>query len=511
MMITVLLILIWVATFRINEYKSYHYLLGKNITNNLSESISKYIIEKKRLVQLFANEHTKLIKKSVDATEDENITAELKSKIKDYFPDFFSFTVTDENGVPFFDDFDGFISDLCVSDIKNYSLVKINAPRVHPNSNLYHYDLMSEINVSDKKYIFFVSFPLDALAEYLKNSEAIGHKTILGLKQNENLIEVTVDGARNKHFRKDYRLMEDELSYLIFDRPVLSSSWTVYDFYDPSLLAENKKIIIVETIFIFLVFSTISTLLFLLVKKEGSKRKKAESIKEEFVSIVSHELRTPLTSINGVIKLIENEKLGGLNDDMKPFVKMASENIDRLTNLVNDILDVKKMESGEFEINQEKINFIKLVEKSIFDNKHYADTFNTKIEFVPPAIDYFIFADKTRILQVIDNLLTNAIKYGAEADTIKIYFNDLGEKIRLNIEDHGRGIAEEFRSVLFDKFVQAHSRELDVVKGTGLGLNIAKTIMDHHGGEINFETIDKYGINSEITHATVFYIVLPLI
>jgi len=253
---------------------------------------------------------------------------------------------------------------------------------------------------------------------------------------------------------------------------------------------------------IFLVFSFISALFYSLVKKEELKRKKAEAIKEEFVTIVSHELRTPLTSINGAIKLLENGHLGNSLDEMKPYIKMASENIDRLTNLVNDILDVKKMESGEFEVVKEKINLVSSLEKSLVNVQPFASKFNAIINYTKPARDYFVYADEKRLLQVFDNLLSNAIKYGAVNDTINVNFQEIGQNIRVNIQDHGMGIDEKHHETLFDKFTQAHSRETDVVKGTGLGLNIVKRIMQAHQGDVDFE--------SEINKGSVFYIILPL-
>jgi signal transduction histidine kinase len=361
---------------------------------------------------------------------------------------------------------------------------------------------MADFLIADKKYIIFISFSPDEIANYLNNSQALGHKTVLVYKENQQLLEITADGARNKHFRQDYRLKENELNYLLAESPVKGSLWTVYDFYEDKLFSDYEEKTFISALLVFLIFTLISTLFYSLVKKEEEKRKKAEAVKNEFVTIVSHELRTPLTSINGVIKLIENEQLGSLSEQMKPYIRMASENIDHLTGLVNDILDVKKMESGEFELIQEKINLVDVVEQSILNMDPFAAKFNTTIEFDKPDTGYLVYADKTRLQQVFENLLSNAIKYGADKDTIKINMQQQGKNIRVNIEDHGQGIPEIHHDSLFEKFTQAHSRNTDVVKGTGLGLNIVKTIMLAHKGDVNFD--------SKTGKGTVFYTILPL-
>ena len=502
MMIVVLVILLWAASLRISDYKEYHRLLAENTAANVSESISQFMINRKRLMQILAKENVDIIQQVLDEPENETLSATLESKIKSFFPNYFSYTISDVDGNPYYDDFEGYVGDLCVADIKSYSKDKNNSPRIHPNSFSYHYDLMADFQIGQQQYVIFISFTPDEIATYLKNSQALGHKTVLVYKENQNLLEITVDGARNKHFRPDYRLTDKELSYLLSEKPVVGSLWTVYDFYEDKLFSDYQEKMIRSALLIFLVFSFISALFYSLVKKEELKRKKAEAIKEEFVTIVSHELRTPLTSINGAIKLLENGHLGNTLDEMQPYIKMASENIDRLTGLVNDILDVKKMESGEFEIIKEKINLVDVVEQSITNVQPFASKFEARIDFDKPEKDYFIDGDKIRLHQVIENLLSNAIKYGAEHDTIKVNFHELGNSIRVNIEDHGQGIAEIHHETLFDKFTQAHSRETDVVKGTGLGLNIVKTIIQFHGGDVDFE--------SEINKGSVFYIVLPL-
>lgn len=501
--LTTFIILFWAEVSRINDFKDYHHLIAKNASRNVSESISQFISERKRLIQVFANDNKILIKKSALSPDDEALKSKLEEEVKKYFPEFFSFTITDKLGEPYYDDFDGLIGDLCLSDIKTYTKEKNSTPRIHPHPDIYHYDLLATVNVHQKDYIFFISFPADEISSYLKSAEAIGHKTILVSKKFEHIIEVTVAGSRNKTYRKDYRLTKDELAFLLSESHVPGTLWTVYDFQNPELFLSFSKARILEAVIIFLTIVFVGFALFLVVKKEEKKRKKAESVKSEFVAVVSHELRTPLTSINGAIKLIENETLGPVNTEIKKYLNMASGNIDRLTSIVNDILDIKKMESGGFELTRENINLVKVIECAVKENNAYAEKFNAKLEFIKPDKDYIVYGDKERLLQVMENLISNAVKYGSKNDRIKIFFTEPSKSVKVSIEDHGAGIAEENKSMIFEKFTQAHSREKEVVKGTGLGLNIIKNIIEKHDGMVSYE------IGNE--KSSVFYFILPLI
>ena len=181
---------------------------------------------------------------------------------------------------------------------------------------------------------------------------------------------------------------------------------------------------------------------------------------------------------------------------------MASDNIDRLTGIVDDILDVKKMESGEFNIVKEHVNLVNLVEKSLIENAAYANKFNANFDFNKPSKRYIVDGDEARLLQVMSNLLSNAVKYGCKNDCINIDFQDMKNKIRITVTDHGAGIPNKNKDDLFEKFTQIHSRDKEVVKGTGLGLNIIKSIIEKHDGIVSYESSKKNG--------TAFYIILPL-
>lgn len=235
--------------------------------------------------------------------------------------------------------------------------------------------------------------------------------------------------------------------------------------------------------------------------KELIELKRIDKLKDEFVSMVSHELRTPLTSIKAYAEtLLDMVEEGGVE---KEFLNIINEESDRLNRLINDILDLSKIEAGKMEFIYEKSDINELVEKAIKNMNSYAETKNIKIEQV---LDYSlgkILFDKDRILQVLLNLINNSIKFTFADDTIIIRTCSENEFLRIEIEDHGIGIDKEHIDVIFEKFKQIQNVLTRDVGGTGLGLPICKRIIEEHYGKI--------WVESEKNKFTRFIILLPMI
>lgn len=235
--------------------------------------------------------------------------------------------------------------------------------------------------------------------------------------------------------------------------------------------------------------------------RDITDRKQAELMKSEFVSTVSHELRTPLTSINGALKLIKHGVLDKQADAKASMLDIAINNCERLATLVNDILDMEKIEAGKLEYKMNKLDLNDVVEASISANKSYADQFGSYIEACETVSGAEIRADRNRVLQVLDNLLSNAVKFSPAGSTVKVTLTDIGEAYRIAVQDFGSGIPVKFRNDIFSKFSQADSSDTRAQKGTGLGLSISKAIVEQHGGVIGFDTESGKG--------STFFVELP--
>jgi PAS domain S-box-containing protein len=231
-------------------------------------------------------------------------------------------------------------------------------------------------------------------------------------------------------------------------------------------------------------------------------QKKIEQMKNEFVATVSHELRTPLTSIKGALGLITATAGDTLNAPLRRLVDIASTNTDRLTSIVNDILDLEKISSGEVTFNFESVNMCDLINDTLIELSPFIKNHNAVLDVNLPDKALRVWADPGRTKQVLVNLLSNACKYSPDHSTVRIKAEMLNNKAIVYIQNEGPGIPENFHSQIFKAFSQADSSDTRAKGGTGLGLNITRQIVTRHGGEIGFESVPN--------RVTVFWFTCPL-
>jgi len=239
--------------------------------------------------------------------------------------------------------------------------------------------------------------------------------------------------------------------------------------------------------------------LFVWIIRDATERKKIDRMKNEFVSTVSHELRTPLTSIRGSLGLIIGGAVGELTEPASNLVRIAYNNSERLVRLINDILDIEKIESGKmrFELQPQRIR--PLLELALEANRHYGEQLGVRFEVLGEIPDGVISADSDRFMQVMSNLLSNAAKFSPSPGTVVIRTTRQEGALRIEVIDHGPGIPADFRDKIFGKFCQADSSDTRQKGGTGLGLSIAKAIMEKHGGQIGFDTQIGVGTTFHVT------------
>jgi PAS domain S-box-containing protein len=233
-----------------------------------------------------------------------------------------------------------------------------------------------------------------------------------------------------------------------------------------------------------------------------SDRKQIERMKSAFISTVSHELRTPLTSIRASLGLLENGVLGQLPPKALDLVKVASKNSVRLISLVNDILDMDKLLSGQMTIHADPVDLCKLVAQSIEVNASYATSFKVQYKLASGPETCIVIGDENRLMQVMTNLLSNAAKFSKPEQNVEVRILPQGSVVRVEIEDHGNGIAPEFQSRIFEEFAQANSTNTRHSGGTGLGLNITKKLLEKMAGQIGYDT--------RIGEGTTFWFMLPI-
>lgn len=232
-----------------------------------------------------------------------------------------------------------------------------------------------------------------------------------------------------------------------------------------------------------------------------SERKRAEKLKDEFVSTVSHELRTPLTSINGALGLVLGGAVGEIPQKLKALLDIAKRNAEHLGHTINDLLDMEKLEAGKMLLNCEILDVMPQIEAALEKNQSYAEQHKVNCKIIQRVDAAQVFADPHRLQQVLLNILSNAAKFSPAGSQIDVNAYANGDKLRIAVTDHGQGVPLAFQASIFQKFAQADSADTRKQGGTGLGLSISKQLIEQMSGTIGFTSQDGVG--------STFFIELP--
>ncbi|MCQ4297769.1 CHASE3 domain-containing protein [Pseudomonas stutzeri] len=240
------------------------------------------------------------------------------------------------------------------------------------------------------------------------------------------------------------------------------------------------------------------------VAVDVSLRRRMEQMKTEFISTVSHELRTPLTAIRGALGMLIGGIAGDIGKDARPLLDIAHKNSERLVRLINDILDIEKLEAGRLAFNLGRHDVRALVQQALSDITPYGRDYEVSLELLnetePPFSEATL--DPDRFAQVMANLLSNAIKHSPAGGQVTVDLRRKGGMLEIGVQDHGAGIPEAFRSRIFERFAQADSSDARQRGGTGLGLAITRSLVQQMHGQIGFDSQPGLG--------TRFWLQLPL-
>lgn len=235
--------------------------------------------------------------------------------------------------------------------------------------------------------------------------------------------------------------------------------------------------------------------------RDVTERVKMERAKDQFISIVSHEIRTPLASIQGALGLLSIE--GAVSEKIKDLITIAYRNSKRLMHITNDILDVEKIQLGSFKVQKKPLILLDAVKEGIRASEPLANEHQIAILQKDMLPNIQILGDLDRLIQVMINLLSNAIKFSSPKEKIIVSMQDRSTTVRVLIQDYGKGIAPEFRKKIFFPFAQVDQSDTRIAEGTGLGLNICKSIIEKLDGTIDFTSVEGKG--------STFYFDLPIV
>ena len=236
--------------------------------------------------------------------------------------------------------------------------------------------------------------------------------------------------------------------------------------------------------------------------RDITERKRVERMKSEFVSTVSHELRTPLTSISGALGLIAGGALGEMSEQARQMLAIAQRNSQRLTHLINDLLDMEKIAAGKMQFDIQLQPLRPLVEQALEAHRGYGAERAVELALAGAVPEVQVRVDSQRLLQVLSNLLSNAIKFSPENGTVEVDVEAGAGQVRVRVRDHGAGVPAGFRDRIFQKFAQADASDTRQKGGTGLGLAISRELIERMQGRIGFESTEGEGAT--------FYFELPV-
>ncbi len=246
---------------------------------------------------------------------------------------------------------------------------------------------------------------------------------------------------------------------------------------------------------------------FFALTSDISDRKAIERMKDEFISVVSHELRTPLTSIHSSLKILATGKLGNLSTKGQRMLQIADEQTERLVRLVNNVLDLQRIQSGKVKMNKKACQAKELIVEAVQTMQSMAQ--EQEVKLLIDSVDFTVWADHDYIVQTLTNLLSNAIKFSPPSSSVWVSTtqNNLNHQppsipyITFIVQDRGQGIPQDRLEAIFERFQQVDSSDSRKKGGTGLGLAICRQIVEEHGGQIWAE--------SDLDQGSTFYFTLP--
>ena len=360
----------------------------------------------------------------------------------------------------------------------------------------------------------------ERLEQALKLRAIIGYKSLF--ENTELPFELSIDNVKVEKYIKNNKEQYD-LTVLEFDSLFSPISTSDKFFGTVEILRENEfsgeDATCFQTVVKQVSLPLESAILYEEIKKTNIKLEKLEKLKSEFISIVSHELRTPLTSIKNSLDIMLTGKTGEITSTQNNFLSIAKRNVDRLSRIINDLLDLSKIEAGKMEYRFKPLSIIEPIQFVISTFDNLAEKKNIKLTLDVSQELPQIYGDINRIEQVLSNLISNAIKFTPENGEIKISTEEInansintslfyrdpsvittkqqntlrGSYIKISVEDTGIGINESDIPKVFDKFQQIESSLSREVGGTGLGLPIAKQLIEAHRGEIWLESEPQKG------------------
>lgn len=586
-------VVIWAGEKQISDFEDNHVNIINTKVDSATADIERFVSSRRTLVEAFAIDNANRISALSLAPEDEGLIEDMDTRLRRWFPEYFTFTVASPDGTDLIDDIDGFVGGVCKADIKMFAeQLTLGEEKmrdasdhnqqetfIHPQASNYHFDIMAPwTNQGLLRGVFFVSFYPTSIQRILNNYQTDSHNLVVLHRDRQGLIEVTPSGTREDFAgTRDIELTSQELKLVTHRRSIDGTKWIVAGYPTSGLFAgqaENTRTTAYSIVLLLFILwvgalffaarqerdrqfavasekkamknleATIAELTqskqaidqqaaelekhlrdsdfnrekleeqsqeqVALLEELAIARDKAESAnkaKSSFLSTMSHEIRTPLNGVLGLAQLLMDSRL---NADQQKKVETILSSGQTLLAIINDVLDMSKIEAGGIELEEKAFSMWDVVSTIATPFQSLADNKGVELE-VSRAIpsDMVVKGDPVRLRQILWNLLSNAIKFTDEGRVSLKVSDHLDETLspgdrhflRFSVEDTGAGIAADRLDAIFDAFTQEDSTITRKHGGTGLGLSIVRELTELMGGRIRAE--------SELGEGTTFTVDLP--
>lgn len=295
LLVLFLLVLIWLGKSRHEQFATQHELIAGDATRVATNEIESQVASLRNLLEIFVEDNYRDISALAEDPDNEKFREKIDAKLKRYFPDYFSFSIANNTGAPLFEDFNGYVGDLCVADMKQSAATQKPLLRVHPNPYVYHVDIMVNFSVHKENMIMLVSFELGKFAQLLKLSSPESHNLVLVQPDNDFLIEITENGGRDKLLERDsLRLSSNEISRVLSSTRVSGTLWELFDIRRAGLFEQYRASLLKEGAVIYSTFMLIVVMMWVLLLRYDNKRKGYERqilVKSEEIGRLNEDLQ----------------------------------------------------------------------------------------------------------------------------------------------------------------------------------------------------------------------------
>jgi signal transduction histidine kinase len=497
-------VLVGVYRARVAEFADYHRNFARGAVAEVAGQFAFLLTERQRQVALFAEDHEELLARLIHEPDNDALNAKVAQQLRRTFPDYFAFVLTDTAGEPYWADYDGYVGEICVQDIRAFAASHENQVRVHPNPIEYHYDAMARWQTAaHEERLLMVSFKPDQLVQKLRSVKVPGHDLMLLLSDGSNTIEVTTAGVRTVLKRDDYRMTPEEVERIVYRQGVRGSRWDLADLFEPGFVAGYRRHLAMDMFLLLAMFLMVAGVAAMLIRREEAARRRAEEARTELMATVTHELRTPLTSLVGSLGLLAGGALGTLPEKARELVDLMNRSAERLRRLVDDLLEARRLDSGQLHLERQPVELTALVDDALAQNAAYGERLGVRFERHDDQGPVWVTADPIRLHQVMANLLSNAAKFSPTGSSVQVRIAPAAPgRVRVSIRDHGAGIRDDLRPQIFSRYVQDGDTVTKAVAGSGLGLSIVKTLVELHDGLVGFD--------SAVGQGSTFFFELPI-